>query len=232
MVQLLTTPEPQQHAPAVAPSSDEVADDHVAAPTVIRATGSGRLPAEPQQLLVDMRARRFFVSGGSTKAAKRRQRRTEAELVATNRILITELRERYAERAKVLREEVKRVIAEIRELRDLRQEQRHHRDAQVAAELVRKEERRRDEQASVDAASDRPTVPGVAVPAAAVQPSPATTPSGELAELPVAAIAKELARQEQQYQQAVPIQLEKQGQSPRCELNATARKKRLSNTEP
>ncbi|KAE9264772.1 hypothetical protein PF008_g32035, partial [Phytophthora fragariae] len=55
----------------------------------------------------------LLVSGGRTVAARRRQRRTEQELATLQSILMPELRERRAERAKVLRLIVKTLIAEV-----------------------------------------------------------------------------------------------------------------------
>ncbi|KAE8960237.1 hypothetical protein PF011_g30163 [Phytophthora fragariae] len=55
----------------------------------------------------------LLVSGGRTVAARRRQRRTEQELATLQGILMPELRERRAERAKVLRLIVKTLITEV-----------------------------------------------------------------------------------------------------------------------
>ncbi|KAE8879801.1 hypothetical protein PF003_g36225 [Phytophthora fragariae] len=55
----------------------------------------------------------LLVSGGRTVAARRRQRRTEQELATLQGILMPELRERCAERAKVLRLIVKTLITEV-----------------------------------------------------------------------------------------------------------------------
>lgn len=95
--------------------------------------------AQPRALM----KKQSLVSGGVSIAAKRRQRRVEAEQAAARRMLIKELREEYAERAKVLRQKVKQVIAELREVTDILENRRGRRDAQLAAELVRREERQR-----------------------------------------------------------------------------------------
>ncbi|GMF19541.1 unnamed protein product [Phytophthora fragariaefolia] len=102
-----------------------------------------RLTATRAKLSSALMKKQLLVSGGITTAAKRRQLRIEAEQAAARGMLIAELREEHAERAKVMRQKVKRVIVELRELADLLQGRRTRREAQVAAELVRREERRR-----------------------------------------------------------------------------------------
>ncbi|KAE8915962.1 hypothetical protein PF003_g803 [Phytophthora fragariae] len=93
--------QPASTTAATAGSSDEVnrahtaKEDHASKP---------RKGLTRQQLLV---------SGGRTVAARRRQRRTEQELATLQGILTAELRERRAERAKVLRLMVKTLITEV-----------------------------------------------------------------------------------------------------------------------
>ncbi|GMF15132.1 unnamed protein product [Phytophthora fragariaefolia] len=164
----------------------------------IAAAADCEQPTPPQQMPVARLKKQLLVSGGITTAAKRRQRRLETELAAARNILIAELREEFAERAKVLREEVKRVIAELREVKDLRHERRRRRYAQVAAELVRKEERQRREQAAADAAAGRKHT--VEITATPMTPQALEEP----AEVKTAA---ELLQIERQYEQAVPNQL-------------------------
>ncbi|GMF52802.1 unnamed protein product [Phytophthora fragariaefolia] len=96
----------------------------------IAAAADCEQPTPQRQMPVTPLKKQLLVSGGVTTAAKRRQQCLETELAAARNILIAELREEFAERAKVLREEVKRVIAELREVKDLRHERRRRRDAQ------------------------------------------------------------------------------------------------------
>ncbi|GMF24515.1 unnamed protein product [Phytophthora fragariaefolia] len=92
-------------------------------------------------------------------------------LAAARKILVAELREQQAERDKVLREEVRRVIAELREAQYLKQDRRRRLEAQVAAEVVRKEVQQRQER-TVDDVTDAegPVGDVAAAPAAAPQP--------------------------------------------------------------
>ncbi|KAE9312693.1 hypothetical protein PF008_g19909 [Phytophthora fragariae] len=53
------------------------------------------------------------LSGGGTPAARRRQRRTEAELAAVQHVLVVELRERQQERARGLRAMAQRAIGRV-----------------------------------------------------------------------------------------------------------------------
>ncbi|GMF50459.1 unnamed protein product [Phytophthora fragariaefolia] len=102
-----------------------------------------RLTATRAKLSSALITKQLLVSGGITTEAKRRQRRIEAGQAAARGMLIAELRDEHAERTKVIRQKVKRVIVELRELADLLQGLQARREAQVAAELVRREERRR-----------------------------------------------------------------------------------------
>ncbi|GMF18589.1 unnamed protein product [Phytophthora fragariaefolia] len=88
-----------------------------------------------------LRNARLLHSGGRSKAARKRQRRTEQELADARHMLVMEFRDENAERAKVLRRKVRQVIAELREVSDLLQRNRDRRDAQVAAAIVQQGER-------------------------------------------------------------------------------------------
>ncbi|KAE8978267.1 hypothetical protein PR001_g24891 [Phytophthora rubi] len=81
------------------------------------------------------------MSGGRTAAA----RRAEGAVAAAHGVLAAEVRERREERAKVLRVVVRQVIAELREQADLKQRQCDHREAQIAAAVVRKVEAARNQ---------------------------------------------------------------------------------------
>ncbi|KAJ8569559.1 hypothetical protein ON010_g5700 [Phytophthora cinnamomi] len=67
-----------------------------------------------RKLRVGLRQPAVLLSGGRTPAARRRQRRTEAELAAVRGILVGELRERQQDRAKVLRVVVQRAIGRLK----------------------------------------------------------------------------------------------------------------------
>ncbi|KAE9316377.1 hypothetical protein PF008_g19019 [Phytophthora fragariae] len=84
------------------------------------------------------------MSGGRTAAARRRKRRTEGAVAAAHGVLAAEVRERREERAKVLRVVVREVIAELREQADLKQRRCDHREAQIAAAVVKKTEAARN----------------------------------------------------------------------------------------
>ncbi|KAE8961681.1 hypothetical protein PR002_g29824, partial [Phytophthora rubi] len=84
------------------------------------------------------------MSGGRTAAARRRKRRAEGAVAAAHGVLAAEVRERREERAKVLRVVVRQVIAELREQADLKQRRCDHREAQIAAAVVKKAEAARN----------------------------------------------------------------------------------------
>lgn len=160
---------------------------------------SGKVP-------LGLQRKRMLVSGGTTAAAKRRQRRAEAELAASKKMLIDELREEYAARAKVLRQEVQRVIRELREVADILANQRHRRDAQLAAELVRKEEKQRLTLAAaetVDATGSTQAEARVPTPMLAAEAAVDTS----TADMTIA----ELEAWEQRLLQHVPEQLDERG---------------------
>ncbi|GMF42816.1 unnamed protein product [Phytophthora fragariaefolia] len=116
--------------------------------------------------------------------------------------LVAELREQQAERAKVLRGEVRRVIAELRESQYLKQDRRRHREAQVAVEMVHRKEQQRREQAAADTGSEEEPV-GEATTAAVTAQPPAR---------PIAALTSaELLLLELQYQQQLPDRQEEKG---------------------
>ncbi|KAE9076174.1 hypothetical protein PF010_g24003 [Phytophthora fragariae] len=85
------------------------------------------------------------MSGGRTAVARRQKRRAEGAVAAAHGVLAAEVRERREERAKVLRVVVRQVIAELREQADLKQRQCDHREAQIAAAVVRKAEAARNQ---------------------------------------------------------------------------------------
>ncbi|KAE9268822.1 hypothetical protein PF001_g29500 [Phytophthora fragariae] len=85
------------------------------------------------------------MSGGRTAAARRRKRRAEGAVAAAHGVLAAEVRERREERAKVLRVVVRQVIAELREQADLKQRRCDHREAQIAAAVVKKAEAARNQ---------------------------------------------------------------------------------------
>ncbi|KAE9089480.1 hypothetical protein PF007_g19579 [Phytophthora fragariae] len=85
------------------------------------------------------------MSGGRTAAARRRKRRAEGAVAAAHGVLAAEVRERREERAKVLRVVVRQVIAELREQADLKQRRWDHREAQIAAAVVKKAEAARNQ---------------------------------------------------------------------------------------
>ncbi|KAE8952505.1 hypothetical protein PR002_g32660, partial [Phytophthora rubi] len=68
----------------------------------------------------------------------------EGAVAAAHGVLAAEVRERREERAKVLRVVVRQVIAELREQADLKQRRCDHREAQVAAAVVKKTEAARN----------------------------------------------------------------------------------------
>ncbi|KAE9202806.1 hypothetical protein PF004_g18315 [Phytophthora fragariae] len=84
------------------------------------------------------------MSGGRTAAARRRKRRAEGAVAAAHGVLAAEVRERREERAKVLRVEIRQVIDELREQADLKQRRCDHREAQIAAAVVKKAEAARN----------------------------------------------------------------------------------------
>jgi hypothetical protein len=84
--------------------------------SVVEAVTETRSPGTtPTPLKQGFLQRTLTLSGGRTKAARRRQRRTEGELARAHGLLAKEVRERREDRAKVLRASVKRLIAELRE---------------------------------------------------------------------------------------------------------------------
>ncbi|GMF18404.1 unnamed protein product [Phytophthora fragariaefolia] len=205
-----------QRGNAVAAGSDIMAgpwvpEEPTKAPREVVVTGRGVLASVMSEVKVPRAAtkvripkslyrKRWLVSGGATRAAKRRQRRAEAELAIARKLLIVELHEQQTERANVLREEVRHVIAELRESQYLKQDRRRRREAQVAAEVVRREEQQRRERAAADTCSEEEPV-DVATTAAVTAQPPAR---------PIAAqTSTELLLLEQRYQQQLPDQLEK-----------------------
>ncbi|GMF63028.1 unnamed protein product [Phytophthora fragariaefolia] len=111
--------------------------------TTAEVDAAKRLTTNGAKLSRALMKKQLLVSGGITTAAKRRQRWIEAEQAAARGMLRAELCEEHAERTKVMRQNVKRVIAELREIADLLQGRRAQRGVQVATELMRREERRR-----------------------------------------------------------------------------------------
>ncbi|KAE8985793.1 hypothetical protein PR002_g22534 [Phytophthora rubi] len=85
------------------------------------------------------------MGGGRTAAARRRKRRAEGAVAAAHGVLAAVVRERREERAKVLRVVVRQVIAELREQANLKQRRCDHREAQIAAAVVRKAEAARNQ---------------------------------------------------------------------------------------
>jgi hypothetical protein len=84
--------------------------------SVVEAVAETRPPGTtPTPLKQGLLQRTLTLSGGRTTAARRRQRRTEGELARAHGLLAKEVRERRADRAKVLRASVRRLIAELRE---------------------------------------------------------------------------------------------------------------------
>ncbi|KAE8968416.1 hypothetical protein PR002_g27759 [Phytophthora rubi] len=120
--------QPASTTAATAGSSDEVdrahtaKEDHASKP---------RKGLTRQQLLV---------SGGRTVAASRRQRRTEQELATLQDILTAELRERRAERAKVLRLMVKTLITEVNTVVDAGGKKQRQRSVQAVVAEARQVE--------------------------------------------------------------------------------------------
>ncbi|KAE8971035.1 hypothetical protein PR001_g27019 [Phytophthora rubi] len=102
---------------------------------------------EEQQLPIPDGVRRQTeqMSGGRTAAARRRKRRAEGAVAAAHGVLAAKVRERREERAKVLRVVVRQVIAELREQADLKQRRCDHREAQIAAAVVKKAEAARNQ---------------------------------------------------------------------------------------
>ncbi|RLN95712.1 hypothetical protein BBJ28_00019933, partial [Nothophytophthora sp. Chile5] len=104
-------------------------------------------------------------SNGRTKAAMRRQRRTQQDIALARGVLVAELREERQEQAKVLRGVVKKVIQEIREERDLADESNQRRDFQhvmavvrsIAAKVVHRAEHQYEEAAAGGSTSTTPT---------------------------------------------------------------------------
>ncbi|KAE8959423.1 hypothetical protein PR001_g30721, partial [Phytophthora rubi] len=82
----------------------------------------------------------LLVSGGRTVAARRRQRRTEQELATLQGILMPELRERRAERAKVLRLIVKTLITEVNSAVDAGGKKQRQRSVQAVVAEARQVE--------------------------------------------------------------------------------------------
>ncbi|ETK81600.1 hypothetical protein L915_12911 [Phytophthora nicotianae] len=80
------------------------------------------------------------LSAGRTTSAKRRKRRAEHEVAAGRGILVTELALRREARAKVLRTRVRHLIEELRIPDGLEQPKRQRREAQIAAETVKRAE--------------------------------------------------------------------------------------------
>ncbi|GMF36062.1 unnamed protein product [Phytophthora fragariaefolia] len=101
---------------------------------------AGELPVMTRPPPSAVMRKQLLITGGVTKAAKRRQRRTEAKQAAATRMLAKELREEYAERAKVLRLKVKRVITELHEVANGLQGHLRRCDAQISAKVERREE--------------------------------------------------------------------------------------------
>lgn len=99
-------------------------------------SGAADNPKMPRGL----KRKRLLPSGGKSRAARRRQRRTEQELADAQHLLVTELRFKHAERAKVLRRKVQQVIAELREVADLLQRKPNRDDARIAAAIVQQED--------------------------------------------------------------------------------------------
>ncbi|KAE9186902.1 hypothetical protein PF005_g20663 [Phytophthora fragariae] len=81
-----------------------------------------------------------LISGGSSVAARWRQRRREVEVAAAQAILAAE---RHAERAKVLRILVKRTIEELRAVPGAGDGQRPREEAAIAVAAVRRAEQQR-----------------------------------------------------------------------------------------
>lgn len=141
---------------AVASKREEAAED--VAPTDAAAMLTVRTPTEGAETPVKMAAeqrsdaadnpkiprglkrKRLLPSGGKSRAARRRERRTEQELANAQHLLVAELRVQHAERAKVLRKKVQQVIAELREVADLLQRKPNQDGARIAAAIVQQED--------------------------------------------------------------------------------------------
>lgn len=81
---------------------------------------------------------RLRVSGGTSPAARRRQRRAESDMATVRGILLEELREEERDRARVLRVAVKQLVSDLGEVADIVQKHQRQREFQKAVVLVRR----------------------------------------------------------------------------------------------
>ncbi|KAE9196575.1 hypothetical protein PF002_g23010 [Phytophthora fragariae] len=124
--------------------TSEHAEASVMAQCGSTATDDGAEEEQKPSIPDGVRRQTEKMSGGRTAAARRRKRRTEGAVAAAHGVLAAEVRERREERAKVLRVVVREVIAELREQADLKQRRCDHREAQIAAAVVKKTEAARN----------------------------------------------------------------------------------------
>ncbi|KAE9068357.1 hypothetical protein PF007_g27721 [Phytophthora fragariae] len=118
--------------------TSEYAEASVIAQCGSTAAADGAEMEEKPSIPDGVRRQTEKMGGGRTAAARRRKRRAEGAVAAAHGVLAAEVRERREERAKVLRVVVRQVIAELREQADLKQRRCDHREAQIAAAVVRK----------------------------------------------------------------------------------------------
>ncbi|KAE9281763.1 hypothetical protein PF001_g23631 [Phytophthora fragariae] len=127
----------------------DVTSEHAEASVIAQcgstATDDGAEEEQKPPIPDGVRRQMEKMSGGRTAAARRRKRRAEGAVAAAHGVLAAEVRERREERAKVLRVVVRQVIAELREQADLKQRRWDHREAQIAAAVVKKAEAARNQ---------------------------------------------------------------------------------------